>query len=146
FSHEMYTVRYDILVKYNEITYIDTMIYVAPDSNTVRTFVLPITHSSPSLKMLLNTQMSIYPNPFNPSTTIRFSIPLDVNDIVIDIFNNKGQKVRTLKSFYEVLDEQQEVTWNGLDSNGNQIASGVYFARLVGDGIVLKECKMLLLK
>ena len=146
FSQEMYTVRYDILVKYNEITFIDTMIYVAPDSNTVRTFVLPITHSSPSLKILLNTQMSIYPNPFNPSTTIRFSIPLDVNDIAIDIFNNKGQKVRTLKSFYEVPDELQEVTWNGLDNNGNPVASGVYFARLVGDGIVLKESKMLLLK
>ncbi|MDP8203951.1 MAG: FlgD immunoglobulin-like domain containing protein [Candidatus Tenebribacter mawsonii] len=146
FSQEMYTVRYDILVKYNEITFIDTLIYVAPDSNTVRTFVLPVTHSSPSLKILLNTQMSVYPNPFNPSTTIRFSIPLDINDITIDIFNSKGQKVKTLKSTYEVPDELQEVTWDGLDSYGTPVASGVYYARLVGDGIVLKESKMLLLK
>lgn len=146
FSQEMNTVRYDILVKYDEITFIDTMIYVAPDSNTVRTFILPITHSSPSLKILLNTQMSIYPNPFNPSTTIRFSIPLDINDIIIDIFNSKGQKVKTLKSTYAYPDELQEVTWNGLDNYGNPVASGVYYARLKGDGIVLQESKMLLLK
>ena len=146
FSLEMNTVRYDIQVKYDEVTYIDTTICVAPDSNTVCTFVLPITHSSPSLTILSNVQMSIYPNPFNPSTTIRFSIQLDINDITIDIFNSKGQKVKTLKSTYEVPDELQEVTWNGLDNSGNPVASGVYYARLVGDGIVLKESKMLLLK
>ena len=146
FSQEMKTVRYDIEVKYNEATYINTTIRVAPDSNTVRTFVLPITHSSPSLAILANTKLSVYPNPFNPSTNIQFSIPLDMNDITIDIFNSKGQKVRTLKSMYEVPDELQEVTWNGLDNSGNPVASGVYYSRLKGDGIVLKESKMLLLK
>ena len=146
FSLEMNTVRYDIEVKYDEVTYIDTTICVAPDSNTVCTFVLPIASTSPYLPELSKAKLSNYPNPFNPSTTIRFSIPLDINDTTIEIFNSKGQKVKVIQCAGEASDELQEVTWNGLDNSGNPVASGVYYARLIGDGIVLKECKMLLLK
>ena len=146
FSLEMNTVRYDIEVKYDEVTYIDTTICLAPDSNTVCTFVLPIASTSPYLLELSKAKLSNYPNPFNPSTNIKYSFSQNVNKAIIEIFNSKGQKVKTIQCIGEPSDELQEVTWNGLDNNGNPVASGVYYARLIGDGAVLKESKMLLLK
>ncbi|MDO9578009.1 MAG: FlgD immunoglobulin-like domain containing protein [Candidatus Cloacimonadales bacterium] len=146
FSKEMYTVRYDILVKFEEITYIDTMICVAPDSITIQNFVIPITQTWPSLAILANAKISNFPNPFNPSTTIRFSIPLPLDDVHIEIFNSKGQKVEILECNDITPNKLAEVTWNGRNSNGKSVASGVYYARVIGDGLLLKECKMLLLK
>jgi hypothetical protein len=146
FSQEMNTVRYDILVKYDEVTYIDTTICVAPDSNTVCTFVLPIASTSPYLPELSKAKLSNYPNPFNPSTKIQYSFSQNVSKTIIEIFNSKGQIVKTIQCIGEPSDELQEVTWNGLDNSGNSVASGVYYARLKGDGIILKESKMLLLK
>jgi hypothetical protein len=75
---------------------------------------------------------SNYPNPFNSSTTIVYSvanlgpIPAQIN---IDIFDIGGRKVRAL------LDNRMElgmhsVDWNGKDDNGNELASGVYFAKI----------------
>jgi hypothetical protein len=145
FSQEMNTVRYDIQVKYDEVTYIDTTICVAPDSNTVCTFVLPIASTSPYLPELSKAKLSNYPNPFNPSTKIQYSFPQNVNKTIIEIFNSKGQKVRELKIENLKL-KSNEVVWNGRNENNIPVASGVYYARLVGDGIVLKESKMLLLK
>ena len=146
FSLEMKTVRYDIEVKYNEVTYINTTIRVAPDSNTVRTFVLPITHSSPSLAILSNTKLSNYPNPFNPSTIISFDLTAEhAENAELIIYNSKGQKVKK----FEIINLKSginEMVWNGKDERNIPVASGVYYARLKGDGIVLKECKMLLLK
>jgi hypothetical protein len=145
FSLEMNTVRYDIEVKYDEVTYIDTTICVAPDSNTVCTFILPIVSTSPYLPELSKAKLSNYPNPFNPSTKIQYSFPQNVNEIIIEIFNSKGQKVRELKIENLKL-KSNEVVWNGRNENNIPVASGVYYARLIGDGIVLKESKMLLLK
>lgn len=84
-----------------------------------------------------------YPNPFNPSTTIAYSIPTDGN-VDLKIYNIKGQLVKTL-----VRGEQQagvyEVVWNGDDKNSKQAASGIYFYRLsTKDDIIMK--KMLMLK
>lgn len=146
FSKELYTVRYDIQVKFEEITYIDTVICVAPDSTTIQNFVIPITQAWPSLSILANAEISNFPNPFNPSTTIQFSIPLPLDEINIEIFNSKGQKVKTVTCPDVTPNKLAEVTWNGRNSAGTPVASGVYYARLIGDGLLLKECKMLLLK
>ncbi len=147
FSLEMNTVRYDIEVKYNEATYINTTIRVAPDSNTVRTFVLslPSTSALPYLLELSKAKLSNYPNPFNPSTKIQYSFPQNVNETIIEIFNSKGQKVRKLK-IENSKSKNNEVVWDGRDENNIPVASGVYYVRLKGDGVVLKESKMLLLK
>ena len=69
-----------------------------------------------------------YPNPFNPETTIRFSLPWSV-DVKVDVFNDQGQLVRTLVN--ETLNAGQfEVTWDGTDNAGRQVASGVYIYRI----------------
>ncbi|MCK4653008.1 MAG: S8 family serine peptidase [Candidatus Cloacimonetes bacterium] len=74
-----------------------------------------------------------YPNPFNPETTILFSLAQDAKNTEIIIYNIKGQKVKTL------LDKQQSagyhtVMWNGKDNNGRTAASGLYFYKMVSEG------------
>jgi hypothetical protein len=69
-----------------------------------------------------------YPNPFNPSTTISFSVPT-AGHVELAVYNTLGQKVRTLVS--DVLAAgTHSVQWNGLDLNGNQVNTGVYFYRM----------------
>ena len=69
-----------------------------------------------------------FPNPFNPSTTINFYLQKD-GLTNLDIFNIKGQKVKTLVN--ENLDKGQHSTfWNGKDDNNKQVSSGIYFYKL----------------
>ena len=66
-----------------------------------------------------------YPNPFNPSTNIKFDIAQN-SHVAIAIYNLAGQKVSTL--FNRFLDSgSYTITWNGLDNNGYQLPSGMYF-------------------
>jgi len=84
-----------------------------------------------------------YPNPFNPETVIGFSLAQRGN-VSIDIFNLKGQKVRSLVN--EVYSAgAHSVVWNGRDEHGRQVGSGVYFYRMsVGEYVQVR--KMILLK
>ncbi len=73
-----------------------------------------------------------YPNPFNPSTTIAFSISIP-GHVTLEVFNIKGEKVKILVD--GVLDvNNHTVTWNGTDNAGKSVASGVYFYKLISDG------------
>lgn len=88
--------------------------------------------------------LSNYPNPFNPETTIRFSIPKQGN-VTVSVFNIKGQKIKT------ILNEKHEpgnysLKWNGVDEAGNSVSSGIYFYKLSLDGKSQKIKKMMLLK
>ncbi|KAA3618346.1 MAG: T9SS C-terminal target domain-containing protein [Calditrichaeota bacterium] len=95
-------------------------IYASQDE-TFRPKIVPVT-----FKLAQN-----FPNPFNPSTKIRFGIPKSAEDknVKLTIFNVLGQKVAELlnKSFKAGY---HEVEWNGLNNYGEQAASGVYFYRL----------------
>ncbi|MCD6177135.1 MAG: T9SS type A sorting domain-containing protein, partial [Candidatus Cloacimonetes bacterium] len=85
-----------------------------------------------------------YPNPFNPTTTISFSVAQTSSLVNIEIFNIKGQKVKQLIN--EILPAgKHDVVWNGKDDNGKQAASGVYFYRMKS-GDIQQSKKMLLLK
>jgi hypothetical protein len=69
-----------------------------------------------------------YPNPFNPATNIRFSLPA-ASDVRLEIFDILGRRVGVL------VDEQlnageYDVAWNGTDAHGDAAASGIYFYRL----------------
>ena len=72
------------------------------------------------------TELSgIYPNPFNPRTTISFSLHQDAK-VTISVFNIKGQKISTLVS--EKLETgYHQVDWCGIGEQGKQTSSGVYF-------------------
>jgi len=84
-----------------------------------------------------------FPNPFNPSTTIRFEVPAR-NHVTLEVFDILGRKTTTL------LDRTcppgpHELVWNGRTSSGGRAASGVYFYRL-RSGRETFARKMLLLK
>jgi hypothetical protein len=84
-----------------------------------------------------------YPNPFNPATTIEFSLPKR-GHVKIEIFNLLGQKVRALVDEYK-LAGNYGITWDGTDTGGNPLATGIYFCRLrSGDHVQIK--KMVLIK
>jgi hypothetical protein len=84
-----------------------------------------------------------YPNPFNPSTEIQFSVPKTAN-ISLIIYNLLGQRVRTLaQGVY--APGQYRVTWDGRGEYGQTLASGVYFSRLETGSVALVK-KMLMMK
>ncbi len=85
-----------------------------------------------------------YPNPFNPETTIAFSIPED-SEAKISIYNIKGQKVKDLIN--EHLEKgNHNVVWYSKDNSGKSVASGVYFYQLEVNGKTQGIKKCLLLK
>ncbi len=78
---------------------------------------------------LVNALQGSYPNPFNPSTVVEYSIASD-GHVNLSIYNVGGQLVRTL------VDKDQKanrhsVQWDGRDNAGEAVASGIYFCRLV---------------
>jgi flagellar hook assembly protein FlgD len=73
-----------------------------------------------------------YPNPFNPTTSIKYALHEDARTC-IEIFNIKGQKVKTL------VDKRQSagyhtIMWNGKDNSGKTAASGLYFYKMLSEG------------
>jgi Ca-activated chloride channel family protein len=91
------------------------------------------------------TLLGNYPNPFNPSTRISFSIASAFDGIVyVKVFNAKGQMVRLL-AVHVHGPGSYSVEWDGTDLEGNQAASGVYFYSVdFGDAVLVN--KMLMLK
>lgn len=83
------------------------------------------------------------PNPFNPSTTIKYQLP-NSGDISLVIYNLLGQQIRTLVK--ESMDAGfHSVVWDGKNELGHQVASGVYIYRLhTGDFSTAR--RMMLLK
>lgn len=84
-----------------------------------------------------------YPNPFNPETTIRYSLQQDTN-VTLAIYNAKGQLVRTLVDSYQDAGSYS-ARWDGTDNSQKAVASGVYFYRM-NTGTYKKTRKMILLK
>ncbi|UCD94360.1 MAG: T9SS type A sorting domain-containing protein, partial [Candidatus Zixiibacteriota bacterium] len=83
------------------------------------------------------------PNPFNPATRIAFDVP-KACAVTLKIFNIKGQLVRTLVN-RTLSPSHYVIVWDGMDSQGVAVATGMYFYRLqAGDFSVSK--KMLLLR
>ena len=69
-----------------------------------------------------------YPNPFNPSTTIDYSLKENSKGS-INIYNIKSQKVKQLVSDQRQVG-QHSVVWNGKDDNEKSVSSGIYFYEL----------------
>ena len=91
----------------------------------------------------VNITFNAYPNPFNPTTTISFSIP-EESKVGIEIYNIKGQKVKQL------VDEQlsegiHSVIWDGKNDSSKSVSSGVYFYKLKVNSKdkAIKKCLLL---
>lgn len=72
-----------------------------------------------------------YPNPFNPETVIQFELPVSTQ-ISLAVFDLSGRQVRLLADGIRAAGAHQ-VRWDARDDAGNEVASGVYFYRLVAD-------------
>ncbi len=117
--------------------YVDDVHIVSPTDN--------ITNDVELLTARINSN---YPNPFNPETTINYTIPVNsskANSLVeIEIYNLKGQKVKTLLKENKSPGNYQ-VVWKGTNDQAKSVASGIYFAKLkVGKSTDFK--KMVLMK
>jgi len=84
-----------------------------------------------------------YPNPFNPSTTIKYDLP-EAAEVRIEVFNVLGQRVATLVDGWEQAGQHQLI-WDSKDDAGQPVASGMYFYRLT-TGKFTDSRKMMLLK
>lgn len=89
------------------------------------------------------TSCTNYPNPFNPETTIAFNLPLD-SHVKLEIYNIKGQKVKTLLNT-NIVKGSHKVVWNGRNESNHTVASGIYFYSLKTSQKTLVK-KMLMLK
>ena len=85
-----------------------------------------------------------FPNPFNPTTTIAFSVP-QREDVNLAIYNTSGQLVKTLVNA-QMDAGLHTMTWTGVNNNDQSVASGVYFYQLQTESGFDKTKSMILLK
>ena len=84
-----------------------------------------------------------YPNPFNASTTLPYRVGAP-GEIVVDIYNLSGQRIRRLVDAYHDMG-QYAISWDGLDEQAVPSSSGVYVVTMQNGG-VLSTRKIILLK
>ena len=95
-------------------------------------------NSSINEELIMNNErieISNYPNPFSSSTTISFNLTAeDTKGAEIEIYNIKGQKVRTLECVNYVdakaTESLSHIVWDGKDDSGKPVNSGIYFYKL----------------
>jgi len=101
----------------------------------------PILASEPELFIV--SRLNNYPNPFNPSTSIEFSLA-EESKVTVAIYNIKGQLIKTVIN-NEYLEGTCSAIWNGDDEAGNTVSSGVYYYKLTIDGKrgAIRKCLLL---
>ncbi len=127
------THEYFVTAKYDE--------YESGPSNII---VVEMTETDISLIPLITELKGNHPNPFNPSTTIEFSIQNN-SEIELVVYNIKGQKIKTLAQ-NEFTKGSYSIIWNGDNESGNPVSSGLYLYKLNVNGKTEAVKKCLLLK
>ena len=115
-----------------------------PDLTITKTLYQPVGIIDDVVIANDNNLLSNYPNPFNPSTIINFSIQ-ENSKIELSIINTKGQMIKTITND-EYSHGVHSVIWNGDDNFGNFVSSGVYYYKLNVNGKTEAVKKCLLLK
>lgn len=89
-----------------------------------------------------------YPNPFNPSTKLRFGLP-ERAQVRLEIFDMLGRRV-WLQAETRFEPGYHEIEWRGVDENGNALASGNYFLRMIAENMtrqqIVREARLSLIK
>ncbi len=112
-------------------------------SVVIQTYSTDIAAGERNTKPYTYNLYSNYPNPFNPSTTISFEIAINEN-VVLEIYNIQGKHVATLVDG-ELAAGHHSVNWNGTDSFGTSLSSGIYVYTLKTESFNASR-KMLLIK
>jgi hypothetical protein len=127
----------------------DAFTWAAPQANTAgavntgQTFTASTVSAVPPVGVLAARIANIYPNPFNPLTTISFELG-EGGRVRVEIFSVRGELVRTLVDEGRLAGEHF-VTWNGRSDQGLGVPSGTYFCR-VSNGRSVDTRPLLLLK
>ena len=118
-------------------------ILVNPDETTTVNFVLEPQSAGddPQIPVLTTTLKGNYPNPFNPETTISYSVK-EAGRVKLEVYNLKGQLVRTLVDEDHAAGHYKRV-FDSRDDRGRSISSGVYLVRMSAPGYQ-KSSKMML--
>jgi len=122
-------IGHDMRVVYRSAGHNETEIRAAIDTALAALHRSTDIHSEPDKTAPQSWQLyPAYPNPFNPSTTLEYDIPHS-GIVAIDVYSISGRHITTLSHKYTVSGHHS-VIWNGRDSAGNQVSSGLYFIRL----------------
>ena len=89
------------------------------------------------------TVLPAYPNPFNPSTTIRYGLDAD-SKVTVAIYDITGHLISTLQEENQAQG-WHSVIWNGTNQQGTQVPAGLYFSRITSNNDV-KTSKLMMLK
>ncbi|MDP8202525.1 MAG: lectin like domain-containing protein [Candidatus Tenebribacter burtonii] len=93
---------------------------------------------------IVNSLNGNYPNPFNPTTTISFSVAQTSSFVTLEIYNLKGQKIKKFE-IRNLKSGINNIVWNGDDNSGKAVSSGVYYYKLQVDKFFQTK-KMVLIK
>ena len=142
--------RLRLAIDMDEDQYVDALFFKTSDTSmNLEPYIIYIIEENTNIS---NEQfprnqvyLSNYPNPFNPQTIISYEILLNAENPVIEIYNIKGQKIKTFPIPNSSLQISNQVVWDGRDNNGKEVTSGLYLCRLrVGKQMFTR--KMLMMK
>lgn len=146
FSIEIEAGTYDVTasLEYYDPETITGVIVEENQTTSGLIFILNPTVDAENNDISLTTKLlGNHPNPFNPSTTISFSLNTEnTEDTEIIIFNIKGQKIKQ----YSIFNNRSSIVWDGTDENNKPVPSGVYFYKLKVGYDFSETKKMILLK
>jgi hypothetical protein len=139
---------------YDLSTYDNQMVYVGIRCVSDDAFVFYVddfsvhsvggsSNEDPVVPVAMNELKGNYPNPFNPETTIRYSVK-ETSPVMIEIYNVRGQLVKTLVNDTKAAGDHT-VVWKGLDENNKPVPSGVYFYKM-NAGKYSSTKKMIMMK
>lgn len=112
--------------------------YSAVSSFTMVGGATPVEDVPPARDLAL----SVFPNPFNPNTTVSFVLP-HAGEVTLAVYDLAGRRVRMLGRGYYPAGEHQ-ASWDGRDGRGLMAGSGVYLVRLqAGDGVISRRVMLL---
>ncbi|MCB5284204.1 MAG: T9SS type A sorting domain-containing protein [Candidatus Cloacimonetes bacterium] len=103
----------------------------------------PVANDDPGLPALQTSLAGIAPNPFSEKTSISYSVK-ESAPVSLGVYNLKGQLVKTLVAETKAAGTYQ-LSWDGLDASGNQVANGAYILRL-SSGQDVSTRKLMLIK
>jgi subtilisin family serine protease len=127
----------------DDISIVGTPTGFAPDGPIAVSY-LRETEEAPAPVALGAPELVASPNPFNPKTAIRFTLPV-AGQVNLSLYSADGRRIATLREGM-LAAGSHEAVWMGKDAAGRAVPSGVYFARLSVDGRSLTERRLLLVK
>ena len=136
--------EYQVDAYIKEIYFFNNIGYFFGSGNTLLRFTDQvdgiINNQIPNNDYSLNT----FPNPFNPSLTINYSVP-NSSDVEIEIYNTLGQKIKSFSLTHNKSGDYF-INWNGKDNNDKKVSSGLYFVNLIVNNEFKINKKCLLIK